>query len=68
MGNRTREHLFSIFFILNIYTCMRGNKTSAKYLLKPPMVCDYLNVGIQDHYDGDDVDYVDEIMLEHLTT
>ena len=48
------KHLFAIFSIFNIYTCLRGNKTSKKYKLYPPSVEEYLNVRIEDRYDGHD--------------
>jgi len=65
LGNRVREHLFSIFFMVNVYTCVRGNKTSTKYWLVPPTVEEYLDVDMDDMYDGDDAD---ELMIERLQT
>ena len=26
MGGHVTEHLFSIYFMVNVYTCVRGNK------------------------------------------
>ena len=48
------EHLFAIFFMVNIYTYLRGNKTSKKYQLHPPSLEEYLNVRIEDRYDAPD--------------
>jgi hypothetical protein len=58
-------HYFTIFFLVNIYTCLRENKTSVKYNLPSPDIEDYLNVTIRDSYDGNDAD---EDMLAHLAT
>ena len=40
MGGHVTEHLFSIFFMVNCYTCVRGNKTSAKYHIPAPLIED----------------------------
>ena len=63
MNGSVNEHLFSIFFMVNVYTCIRGNKTSAKYGLEPPSIEEYLNVTMNDAYDGHDAD---EMMIERL--
>ena len=65
MGGHVTEHLFSIFFMVNCYTCVRGNKTSAKYHIPAPSIEDYLDVTMDDAYDGDDAD---ELMIERLET
>ena len=57
------QHLFAIFFMVNVYTCMRGNKTSKKYQMYPPSVDEYLNVGVKERYDGEDAC---EFMLDFL--
>ena len=49
--------------MINVYTCLRGNKTSTKYHTDPPSVEEYLNVTMDDAYDGIDDD---ELMLEIL--
>ena len=38
--------------MVNIYACVRGNKTSKKYQFNPPSLNDYLNVNANDRYDG----------------
>ena len=48
------KHLSLIFFMDNIYRCLRGNKTSKKYKFYPPSVEEYLNIRIEDRYDGQD--------------
>ena len=48
------EHLFVIFLMVNIYTCLRGNKTSKKYQVYPPSLEEYLNVHTEDRCDGHD--------------
>jgi hypothetical protein len=56
---KIRAHLFSIFFVLNVYTCFNGNKTATKYELEPPTIQQYLHGpdGNADYkYDGDDSD------------
>ena len=63
LNKRVREHLFSIFFMTNVYSCFRGNKSSVKYNLVTPDVEVYLDVDEDDWYDGDDAD---EWMLHHL--
>ena len=49
-------HYFSIYLMMNIYTCVRENKTSAKYGVPSPSVDEYLGVSRQDCYDGNDAD------------
>ena len=51
--------------MVNIYTCFRGNKTCTKYWLKPTDINEYLEVTMEDAYDGDDAD---ELMIDHLNT
>ena len=58
-------HLFTIYFMCNVYTCFRGNKTSKKYQLNPPSVEEYLHGYASDRYDGVDAS---EFMLEFLDT
>ena len=54
MHGHVNEHLFSIFFMVNCYSCMRGNKTSKKYQLNLPSLDEYLNVTENDYYNGID--------------
>ena len=57
------EHLFNIFFTVNLYSCGRGNKTSKKYQMDPPSLVEYLNVTANDRYDGlDDNEYMMEFL------
>jgi len=63
MENFVFAHLFSILFMTNCYTCIHRNKTSTKYGFAPYPLEDYLNVTIEDAYDGDDVD---EYMAEFV--
>ena len=65
LKNAVDYHYCSIFLMVNIYTCMRENKTSAKYEVASPQVQDYLDVSRRDAYDGDDAD---QSMLDHLST
>lgn len=62
MKKTVKAHLFSTFFMTNIYTCLKGNKTSTKYGFAPYSIDGYLNVTIKDGNDGDDQD---EYMLNH---
>ena len=62
---RTKEHLFSFFFMINVYTCLRENKTSAKFGLESPSATEYLDTDRSHYYDGDDAD---QDMLIHLNT
>ena len=50
------KHLFSIFFMVNVWTCFRGNKTSVKYQLNPPVIENYLTVTQNDFYKRLDAD------------
>ena len=63
LGDIVNEHLFSILFMINIYTYLRGNKTSTTYHVDPPSVEEYVNTAIDDAYDGIDAD---ELILERL--
>ena len=49
-------HYFSIYLMMNIYTCVRENKTSAKYGVPSPSVEEYLGVSRKDCYDGNNAD------------
>ena len=64
-GFKPREHLFSIFFMLNIYSCLRGNKTATKYKFQRTDIEDCLDATMNDAYDGDDKD---ELMYNRLRT
>ena len=61
-GNVT-EHLCSIYFVVNCHTCVRGNKTSTKYCILTPMIENYLDVMIDDAYNGN---AADDLMIERL--
>ena len=63
MHGRVNEHLFSIFFMVYLYLCVRGNKTSKKYQIDPPSLEKYLNVTANDRYDGLDAN---EYIMEFL--
>ena len=63
LRGHVNEHLFTIFFMVNIYSCLRGNKTSKKYKMNPPNVEDYLDVSEHDRYDGFDAN---QFMLDFL--
>jgi hypothetical protein len=65
--NRVRHHLFTCFFIVNMFTCLRGNKTSTKFNLPPPSLEEYLNVGNSVRFDGECSERMDEYMSEFLT-
>ena len=54
MKKHVREHIFSLFFMTNIHTCCNGCKTASKYNFDKVNVRDYLNVNMDDAYDGDD--------------
>ena len=47
---------FSIYLMMNIYTCVCENKTSVQYGVPSPSVDEYLRVTRQDCYDGNDAD------------
>ena len=65
MKHHVREHLFSIFFMVNCYSCFRGNKSATKYSLQSPTIGEYLNVNATHRYDGEETD---EWMADHLKT
>ena len=65
MGGHVTENLFSIYFMVNCNTCVRGNKTSTKYCIPTPTIDNYLDVTMDDAYDGD---HADELMIERLET
>ena len=65
LGGHVTEHLFSIYFMVNCYTCVRGNKTSTKYCILMLMIENYLDVTMDDVYDGNDAD---ELIIERLET
>ncbi len=65
MKVNVREHLFALFFVSNILTCLRGNKTSTKYGFTREDLDLYLNVSLEHSYDGDDAH---EVMMELLHT
>ena len=63
MKNHVREHIFSLFFMTNIHTCCNGCKTALKYNFEKIDVNDYLNVNMDDAYDGDDAnEYIIELL------
>ena len=39
-------HLFSIFFMTNIYTCLNDSKTGLKFGLVPPKLEEYLDANV----------------------
>ena len=51
--------------MLNIYSCLRGNKTATKYNFQRTDIEDYLDVTMDDAYDGVDKD---ELMYNRLRT
>jgi hypothetical protein len=51
-----REHLFSIFFMTNIHSCFRGNKTATKFNLSTPTASEYRRVNANHSYDGPGAD------------
>ena len=61
--SRVCGKLFAIYFMVNIYTCVCGKKSSAIYMLVPPRVKTYLDVDVNDMYDDNDTD---ELMITHL--
>ncbi len=64
MKDRVFTHMFAIFFMTNVYTCMNGNKTatSTKYNFKNMDINEYyLNVTPEEYFLDDD-----EYMQEHL--
>ena len=65
MGGHVTEHLFSIYFMVNCYTCVRENKTSTKNRILTPMIENYLDVKMDNVYKGDDAD---ELIIERLET
>ena len=56
MKKHVREHLFSLFFMSNVHCCFRGSKTSVKYGFGKVNIEEYLNVDMNDAYDGEDAD------------
>ena len=56
MKKFVRAHLFSIFFMTNVYTCIHGNKTATKYGFETVPLSTYLDVNESDAYDGDEED------------
>ena len=65
LGDHVHEHLFSIFFITNVHSCIRENKTSKKYNLPSPTLAEYLDVDNTVWYDGHNKN---DAMLNHLRT
>ena len=65
MRDNVNAHLFATFFMTNVYSCLRENKTSKKYKLSTPTVAEYLNVDYTDWYDGHNKN---DAMIEHLRT
>ena len=65
MGEHVHDHLFSIFFMANVYSCIRENKTSKKFNLPTPSIAEYLDVDESDWYDGHNKN---DAMLDHLRT
>ena len=63
MKKTVKAHLFSIFFMTNLYSCIKGNKTSTKYGFRPFSLDEYLNV---DASVGNDCYDLDEFMLDHI--
>ena len=52
--------------MVNVYSCLRGNKTSAKYQMNPLSVNEYLNVTENDMYDGIDAnEYMINFLEQH---
>jgi hypothetical protein len=64
MKSRVQAHLFSIFFMVNIYTTLNGNKTALKFDMDPPTVEEYIG-GNEDFRDHDN-NYDDEYMTDFL--
>ena len=58
---RTPVHYF---FMVNVYTCLRGNKISTKFKVESPDIEEYLDVTMHDAYDGVDA-Y--ETMLQRIS-
>ena len=50
--------------MVNVYTCLRGNKTSTKFKVESPDIEEYLDVTMHDAYDGVDAD---EMMLQRIS-
>ena len=51
--------------MVNVYTYIRGNKTSTKYWMKSTRPEDYTDVSLDDAYDGEDADeYILELLFE----
>ena len=50
MGEHIQAHLLSIFFMTNVYTCLRGNKTCTKFEFDAPSLDEYLDVNVNDYY------------------
>ena len=65
MGDNVNAHLFSIFFMTNVYSCIRENKTSKKFKLPTPALAEYLSVDNTDWYDGHNKN---DAMIDHLRT
>ena len=65
LGKLVHAHYFSIFFMVNAYTCLRENKTSVKYKVTSHTLQEYLDVSRDDWYDGNDADLD---MINHLNT
>ena len=38
------------FFMTNVYTCLRGNKTCTKFEFDAPSLDEYLDVNVNDYY------------------
>jgi hypothetical protein len=56
LKDTVREHLFSIFFMTNIHSCFRGNKTATKFNLSTPTASEYRRVNANHSYDGPGAD------------
>ena len=48
MGGHVTKILFSIYFMVNCYICVRGNKTSTKYRIPTQRIENYLDVTMDD--------------------
>ena len=56
LRERTRHHLFTIYFFTNVHATLRGNKSSTKYNLPSPTCIEHLSTDDTYYHVGDDAD------------
>ena len=68
MKSQVQAHLFSIFFMVNIYTTLNWNKSSIKFDVNPPSIEEYIGgnqefIDLENNYEDD---YITELLLNGM--